>query len=143
MPKEPTQVDIHKAMFMNLVLMLSTSVMQHLGKMVNPVTQKSEVNLEAAEATIEMIVMLQAKSKGNLDKEEETLLAQTVSTLQMNYVATAQAERSKNPSEGAETDEKKKEPAAKGKSKKTKSKKDESSDDKDEPKQPKFQKSYE
>ncbi len=36
MPKEPTKEEIQKAMFVNLILMLSTSVMQHLGKVKNP-----------------------------------------------------------------------------------------------------------
>ena len=81
--------DMHKAMFMQLVIMLSSSAMQHLGKIINPMTGKTELNLEAAQATIDMVEMIEAKTKGNLDRDEERLLKNTLTTLRMNYVETA------------------------------------------------------
>jgi hypothetical protein len=84
--------DIHKAMFIELLVMLSASAMQHLGKTVNPLTGKTEVHLEAAQATIDLIGMLEAKTAGNLDPDEARFLKNTLTTLQMNYVETAQAQ---------------------------------------------------
>lgn len=81
--------ETHKALFMELTMMLSTSAMQHLGKIINPLTGKTEINLEAAQGTIDLIEMLQAKTKGNLDRDEERLLKSSIASLQMNYVETA------------------------------------------------------
>lgn len=83
--------DANKALFLQFVLMLSSSVMQQLGKLMNPLTGKAETNLEAAQATIDLLVMLDAKTRGNLDREEERFLKNTLATLQMNYVETAQS----------------------------------------------------
>lgn len=76
---------------MQLVIMLSSSAMQHLGKIINPMTGKTELNLEAAQATIDMVEMIEAKTRGNLDKDEERLIRNTITTLKLNYVETAAA----------------------------------------------------
>ena len=86
---EISSSEMHKAMFMQLVIMLSSSAMQYLGKIINPMTGKTELNLEAAQATIDMVEMLEAKSKGNLDRDEERMIKTTLTTLRMNYVETA------------------------------------------------------
>ena len=75
-------------LFTNLIMMLSTSTMQNLGKLVNPMTNKPELNLEIAQLTIDMLEMLRNKTKGNLDKDEEKFLGGVLSSLQMNYVET-------------------------------------------------------
>lgn len=90
---------VNKALFNGLVMMFSASAMQQLGKLVDPSTGKSQVNLEAAQMTIDMLNMLKAKTKGNLDHEEESLLSNALSTAQMNYVETAAAPGSKAPAE--------------------------------------------
>ncbi|MEI8122899.1 MAG: DUF1844 domain-containing protein [bacterium] len=90
MPETPSQ-EMHKAMFMQLVIMLSSSAMQYLGKIINPMTGKTELNLEAAQATIDMVEMIEAKTRGNLDRDEERMLKNTLTTLRMNYVETAAA----------------------------------------------------
>ena len=81
--------DIHKAMFMELIMMLSSSAMQQLGKIINPMTGKTELHLEAAQATIDMVEMLEVKTKGNLDRDEDRLIKTTLTALRMNYVETA------------------------------------------------------
>ena len=81
----------HKALFVQLIIMLGSSAMQNLGKVVNPATGKTEVSLEGAQAAIDMLDMLQAKTKGNLDHDEERLLRTTLADLKLNYVETASA----------------------------------------------------
>ena len=98
--------EMHKAMFMQLVVMLSSSAMHHLGKIINPATGKTELNLEAAQATIDMVEMIEVKTRGNLDKDEERLLKNTLTSLRMNYVETA------NSAPAAAKDEKPVEPVA-------------------------------
>ena len=75
-----------EAMFMGLVSMLSQGVMQHLGKIVDPMTSKVEKNLDAARATIDLIRMLKVKTKGNLSSQEERFLNSMLTNLQLNYV---------------------------------------------------------
>ena len=75
-------------MFQGLVISLAAAVMQHLGKTLNPATNQIEKNLTAAQATIDMLDMLAAKTKGNLSDAEAKLLKGVLAELKMNYVET-------------------------------------------------------
>lgn len=81
-------------LFINFVIMMSQSVMLQLGKIANPVSGKIEKSLEGARATIDLLIVLKEKTKGNLDEREEKFFATTLSALQMNYVD----EKKKEPS---------------------------------------------
>lgn len=81
--------DENKVLFINLVINLGSSAMVHLGKIVNPATKKTEVNLEAAQASIDLLDMLEAKTRGNLDDDESRLLKATLADLKINFVETA------------------------------------------------------
>lgn len=82
--------DMNKALFVNLVMMFSATAMQQLGKLVNPMTGKTEVNLEGAQIYIDLLLMLQAKTRNNLDAEEARMLNEVISSLQVNFVEVAQ-----------------------------------------------------
>jgi hypothetical protein len=69
----------------NLVTMFSSSAWCQLGKMQNPVTGKIEKDLKGAQGTIEMLLMLRDKTKGNLSNKEEEMLLSIISNLQINY----------------------------------------------------------
>lgn len=84
--------DIHAMLFSHLVTSLSMSALQQLGKIINPMTGKTEVHLDGAQATIDMLDMLEAKTKGNLGKEEAKLLKDTLGMLKINYVETANSQ---------------------------------------------------
>ena len=88
--EEKQRNDMNKVLFMNLVMMLASSAMQQMGKIVNPMTNKSEVNLEGAQVTIDMLTMIQARTRGNLDADEEKMLKDILSSLQLNYVEMAE-----------------------------------------------------
>ena len=75
-------------MFQGLVISLAAATMQHLGKTLNPVTNKIEKNLDAASSTIDMLDMLEAKTKGNLSEAEAKLLKGVLAELKLNYVET-------------------------------------------------------
>ncbi len=83
--------DIHAAMFAQLVMMFTSATLQHLGKLVNPALNKTEVNLEAAQASIDMLDMLAAKTRGNLKPDEDRMLKESLTQLKLNYVETQQA----------------------------------------------------
>jgi len=109
--------EMNKALFAQMVMMLSSSTMQQLGKLVNPVSHKTEIDLEGAQITIDTMVMLREKTKGNLDKDEEAMLTSVLSSLQMNYVETMQQASppnvtAKEPNEQPSTPETNKSPSA-------------------------------
>lgn len=74
------------ALFLQLVLGLSQAGMMALGKLMNPVTRKVEVNLEAARDTIDTLEAIEARTRGNLEPDEERVLRQALTDLRLNYV---------------------------------------------------------
>ena len=71
--------------FFNIVTMFASSAWCQLGKTQNPVSGKIEKDLQGAKISIDMLIMLRDKMKGNLTKKEEEILASTISDLQLNY----------------------------------------------------------
>ena len=78
---EPFQVD-----FSAFIMSLTSSAFYHLGDMADPTTGKKEVNLPAVQQTIDMLIMLREKTKGNLEGDEKKLLEQLIYELQVKYV---------------------------------------------------------
>lgn len=89
--------EMNRALFAHLVVSLAQSALIGLGKVLNPATNKTEVNLEAAQQAIDLLDMLEAKTKGNRDAEEDRMLKQTLSMLKLNYVETANATPAASP----------------------------------------------
>ena len=83
--------DIHSAMLAQLVMMFTSATLQHLGKLVNPATNKAEINLDAAQASIDMLDMLEVKTRGNLKPDEARMLKESLTQLKLNYVETQQS----------------------------------------------------
>ena len=73
--------------FLILVSIFEASGWQALGKIPNPVTGKTELNLPAVENTIEILILLREKSRGNLTPDEEKYLSAAIANLQLNYAA--------------------------------------------------------
>jgi len=61
-----------------------------LGLLPNPVTQKAEANLDQARHTIDMLAMLQEKTRGNRTREESDDLENVLHELRMAFVALKQ-----------------------------------------------------
>jgi len=80
-PSEPTEID-----FRTFVLSLTSSAMYHLGAIPDPDTGVPKVNLPLAQQTIEIIVMLQEKTRGNLNDEEQKTIDALLSELRVRYV---------------------------------------------------------
>ena len=57
-----------------------------LGKIQNPVSGKTEVNIEQAKVAIDILDMLVQRTKGNLNEREEKFLQDTLSDLKVNYI---------------------------------------------------------
>jgi len=73
-------------MFMQLVMMFHTLTMHQLGKIKNPITDKVERDLAAAQGSIDMLDMLKEKTKGNLAPDEDRFLTNLLKELKLNYV---------------------------------------------------------
>ena len=72
--------------FSTFVLSLSHSALMHLGDAPHPETGKVETNLSLARQTIDLIAMLEEKTKGNLTGDEERLITQILFDLRMRFV---------------------------------------------------------
>jgi len=73
-------------LFVALVAGLQMSAWVHLGKVMNPATGKIERELERARETIDLLSMLQVKTRGNLHAQEDAMLTRILLDLRMNYV---------------------------------------------------------
>ena len=72
--------------FTTFILSLSHSALMHLGEAPNPETGGVAQNLPLARQTIDLIAMLEEKTKGNLSGEEERMLGHILYDLRMRYV---------------------------------------------------------
>lgn len=72
--------------FSSFILSLYSSGLVQLGKVEDPSSGKKGINLELAQHTIDMIAMLDEKTKGNLTAEEENLLKALLSELRLAFV---------------------------------------------------------
>jgi len=82
MPMEPS--------FLTVVMMLSGSAIGYLeaaGK--KELENKRVENLELARFTIDLLDVLDAKTKGNLSEEENQILQKSLADLRLFYVKTA------------------------------------------------------
>ncbi len=71
------------------VLSLSHSALVHLGDAPNPTGHGAEVSLPLARQTIDLLTLLQEKTKGNLSGAEEQMMDQVLYELRMRYVEVA------------------------------------------------------
>ena len=72
--------------FQTLVGMFSTQAMLSLGLFPNPATGETEVQPELARHFIDLLGVLEEKTKGNLSPGEHSLLETTLHQLRMAYV---------------------------------------------------------
>ena len=82
----PPESDVPPADFSTYVIMLANTVMMMLGQVPDPVTQQRRLDLVQAKHTIDILMMLSEKTKGNLNAEEQKLLEDVMPQLQMAYV---------------------------------------------------------
>jgi hypothetical protein len=73
--------------FTTFVFSLSSSAAIHLGLTPHPERPDCCENLPMAKQTIDILALLQEKTKGNLTGEEERMLADVLYNLRMAYVA--------------------------------------------------------
>lgn len=77
----------YKADLETLIVSLSTQALYQLGLVRDPKGPPPQVDLEGARHTIDMLAVIQTKTKGNLTSVEEQLLEQALYDLRMSYLA--------------------------------------------------------
>lgn len=78
------------ASFAALVSSIVTQIMFALGAIEDPQTKRRYRDLALAKHNIDMLAVLEAKTKGNLTEEEKRLLDQALYEVRMQYVRLAQ-----------------------------------------------------
>ena len=80
--------------FSGFILSLATTAAVHFGDIADPNTgSHAEPNLPAAAQMIELIALLQEKTKGNLIEPEERLVDDLLYELRVRYVQAQQGEK--------------------------------------------------
>ena len=72
--------------FSNFIFSLSTSALIQLGEIPDPVSNQTNKHLPMAKQTIDILGILQEKTKGNLTSDEEALIQNVLYDLRMRYV---------------------------------------------------------
>lgn len=72
--------------FITFLLSLNSSALVHLGQHPDPTSGATAKNLPVAKQTIDVIAMLEEKTRGNLTDEEKRLLTNVLYELRLLYV---------------------------------------------------------
>ena len=72
--------------FSTFIFSLNSSALVHLGIVEDPTTGKKSKNINVAKQTIDILGMLEKKTKGNLTNDEEKLLDNILHDLRLMYV---------------------------------------------------------
>lgn len=72
--------------FATFVFSLSSSALVHLGEIPEPETKNTRVDLAMAKQIIDTLGMLEEKTRGNLEPDEERLMKSVLYDLRLRYV---------------------------------------------------------
>ena len=79
--------------FLSFILSLASSAQVHLGLIPDPTWGKMEKKIELAKQTIDLLGLLEEKTKGNLTEEEERILKEVLHNLRMQFVEESKHEK--------------------------------------------------
>ncbi len=77
--------------FQDLVRMLVTQALSYMGAFPDPRTGKAVVAIDMARVFIDLLAVLEEKTKGNLTPEESTLVSRTLNELRLEWVDISKA----------------------------------------------------
>jgi len=84
---EPEDAEPERTMFNEFLMGIASSAFIYLGLVEHPATGRRQVDMTAAKESIDMLVMLREKTKGNLTHGEEKFFDDLLSDLKMQYVS--------------------------------------------------------
>jgi hypothetical protein len=85
-PESSREAPLPVITFSTFIFSLNTSALVHLGDYPDPASGKNEVDLPLAKQTIDLIALLEEKTRGNLTKDEESLIKHILYDLRLRYV---------------------------------------------------------
>jgi len=85
------------ASFINFLMSIASNAASSLGMIEHPVTHKRDVDLELGKHWIDVLGMLQEKTRGNLSPQEQQILEGLLSDLRMQYVSLMNSATAKAP----------------------------------------------
>ena len=88
-PAETAKKPQPSAAFMSFVASLATNALAAMGALPEAKARGLPVNIELAREYIDILAMLEDKTRGNLAREEESTLHRMVTELRMNYLELA------------------------------------------------------
>jgi hypothetical protein len=97
----PGSEQIPEASFALLVTTLATQAMAAMGQLQDPTQDKPLVHLGLARHHIDMLTVLEEKTKGNLDPDETAMLEQVLHQLRLLFVEVQKALASTEPEVGS------------------------------------------
>lgn len=77
--------------FMELIRLLTTQALLYMGAIPDPGTGKAVLALDIAKYHIDLLTILEEKTKGNLNQEEQQALSQTAHELRLEFVHMSKA----------------------------------------------------
>jgi len=75
--------------FSTFILSLNSAALVHLGAATDPINGSRSVNLPLAKQTIDILAMMEEKTKGNLTDDEKRLVTHLMYELRLLYVKEA------------------------------------------------------
>ncbi len=91
--KEKMQARLPEVNFSTFIFSLHSSVLLQLGLIEEPGTGRKNKNITAAKQTIDILGMLEEKTRGNLTTEEEGMLKNILYDLRLMYVKEVRNEK--------------------------------------------------
>ena len=91
MENEVSREEYLSSVFATMVMQLTNMAAMFMGKVPNPENNQMVVDLDAAQIFIDQLEMLEAKTKGNLDAEEQNILKQGLTMVRMAFVEAVEA----------------------------------------------------
>ncbi len=84
--RDLSREELMSALFANMVVQQTNMTLVFLGKVPHPETGQPVQDLDAAQIFIDQLEMLAFKTRGNLGKDEDQLLQQSLMNLRMAFV---------------------------------------------------------
>jgi len=86
--KESPQVDEAESVaFTSFIMSLATQVLVQIGEMQPPQGMNIPIDLESARQTIDIMTMLQRRTKGNLSAEEVRFMEEVLHSLRVSFIS--------------------------------------------------------
>lgn len=84
--KTASESPLPEVTFSSFILSLSSSALFHFGELPDPVSNQKQKNITLAKQTIDILGIIDEKTKGNLTKDEAALLENLLYDLRLRYV---------------------------------------------------------